>query len=173
MKRFLVLGMLLSAVVAVNYAHAESNSGQVKESPAKEVVKDCPISLQENKDIYQQLEGMLKEVGLTDSQKKDIAGIIQAEKGRVALIQKKAGESWNELMGVSFAIHYSQSRYDLIVNNLSGLFKQVIEEHGQMMLKINGILTNQQREKVLKLLPKIRRHRQSSSFGFNFDFGSF
>ena len=160
MKRFLVLGMLLSAVGVVNYAHAESTSGQVK---------DC--SLQENKDIYPQLEGMLKEIGLTDSQKKDIAGIIQAEKGRVALLQKKAGESWNELMRVAFSPQNNQARYNQLVEKLNDLSKKVITEHAQMMHDISGKLTSEQREKILKLIPKIRRHGQSSGFGFGFGFG--
>jgi Spy/CpxP family protein refolding chaperone len=167
MKRHLVIGALLLSSIGMSYhVQAETTAGQQKELPVKELGKDCPQ--QEKADIYQQLETMLKEVGLNDAQKVDIAAIIQAEKGRVASIQKKIQVTYNELMRAAFTAQYDQAKYKANVDKLSVLYKQVIVEHSQMMRDINAKLTNEQREKILKLIPKKRRPQHASGFGFGF-----
>jgi len=169
MKKYLMTGVILSAFGIVCYANADSNAGQVKEQAEKEVVKDCPK--QENLDIYSQLQEMVNQIGLTDAQSKEIRGLVQEEQIRVASIQQKINENRNELFRTNFTVPYNQIKYDQIVAKLTNLDKQIINEHSQLMSAINVKLTNEQREKIFKLIPKRRHTQNSSGFGFGPGFG--
>jgi len=88
-----------------------------------------------------QLQDLLGQVGLTDTQSKDIASIIQAEKSKVASLKKRIDENWNDLMRVSFAAQFNLSMYNTSIDRLSVLNKQVIMAHGQMLRDISAKLT--------------------------------
>lgn len=169
MKKYLVIVALLTFIgmsSMSNVVQAESVTSKTMDPPTKEVAKDC--SQQGDSDIYMELEGMLKEVGLSDIQSKDIAGIVQAEKARVSAIQKNVEENYNELMRAAFTSQFNQSIYSSFIEKLSGLCRQIVIEHGQMMRDISAKLTNEQREKILKLIPNMKRPHRKSGFGFGF-----
>lgn len=94
---------------------------------------------------------MAQKLGLSDSQKQQIAGLLQAEQEKTAALRKQVEENRNQLQKAVFTLPFNEAAVKTLTVKQSELLADLILSWSRTGSEIAAVLTPEQRSQAEKL----------------------
>lgn len=104
------------------------------------------------------IDRITQALGLTETQKAKIEGIMQAERDKSAPLRQKLDDTWKQLRQAEQAAKFDEKEVRTIATNQAQLITEMTVVHVRTQNQIHSLLTPEQRAIAKKLRPPMEEH---------------